>query len=149
MMEAIVKVEILNICDFASADAAGKLNIIGVFNSIWAKEKPIVYGLCALVIRIRFDKLEEGLKKVKIAFVDADGKPVMPIIETQIQIQFVPWEPTCNVQLVTLLSQLRFPNFGEYSIDVAIDGKQEASSPFYVHQAPAIPPHLQPQLPLP
>jgi hypothetical protein len=144
-----VKVEILNICDFASADAGGKLNVIGIFNSIRAKEKPVVYGLCALAIRIRFEKAEEGLKKIRIAFVDADGKPVMPIIETQIQIQFVPWEPTCSAQLVTLLSQLRFPNFGEYSINVAIDGRQEASSPFYVHQAPTTSPNLQPQLPLP
>jgi len=143
-----VKVEILNICDFASVDASGKLTIVGVFNGIWAKERPVVYGLCALVIRIRFDKLEEGLKKIKIAFVDADGKPVMPVIETQIQIRFVPWEPTTSAQLVTLISQLRFPNFGEYSIDLAIDGRQEASTPFYVHQAPTTPPNLQPPLPM-
>jgi hypothetical protein len=143
-----VKVEILNICDFASTDAAGRLTILGVFNGIWAKEKPVVYGLCALAIRIRFDKVEDGLKKLKIAFVDADGKPVMPVIETQVQIQFVPWEPTATAQLVTLISQLRFPNFGEYSIDLAIDGRQEASTPFYVHQTTSLPPHLQPQPPL-
>ena len=144
-----MKVEILNICDYASADASGKLNIIGVFNGIWAREKPIVYGLCALVIRIRFDKVEEGTKKIKIAFVDADGTPVMPVIETQLQIRFVPWEPTASAQLVSLISQLRFPNFGEYSIDLAVDGRQESSTPFYVHQASILPPHLQPQLPLP
>ena len=143
-----MKVEIFNICDFASADAGGKLNLIGVFNAIAAREKPIIYGLCALAIRMRFEKVEEGIKRIKVAFVDADGKPIMPTIETQFQVQFQPMASTANAQIVSIMQQLRFPNFGEYSIDLAIDGRQEASTPFYVHQAPSLPPHLQTPLPL-
>ena len=49
-----MKVEVLNMCDFAFAEMTGKLSIIGIFNSIGAREKPIIYRLCALAIRIRF-----------------------------------------------------------------------------------------------
>jgi hypothetical protein len=138
-----MKVEIFNLCDFASADASGKLNIIGVFDTIWAREKPITYGMFALVARIRFDKIEEGTKKIKISFVDADGNPVMPVIETQLPVRIPALSPTATAQVVSLVSQLKLQSFGEYSVDLAIDGRQEASLPFYVRDASQIPPQFQ------
>lgn len=138
-----MKVEIFTLCDFASSDAGGKLNVIGVFDSIYAREAPATYGLCALAIRIRFDKIEEGLKKLKISFVDSDGNPVMPAMEMQIQVQIPPLLQQANVQVVFLIPQVKFSNFGEYSVDLAIDSRQEASTPLYVRQLPTIPPHLQ------
>ncbi len=105
-----MKVEIFTLCDFASYDAGGKLNVIGVFDSIYAREAPATYGLCALAIRIRFDKIEEGLKKLKISFVDSDGNPVMPAMEMQIQVQIPPLLQQANVQVVLLIPQLKFSN---------------------------------------
>lgn len=140
-----MKVEIFSLCDFASSDASGRLNIIGVFDSIYAREVPATHGLCALAIRVRFDKIEEGLKKFRISFVDSDGNPVMPAMEMQIQVRVPPIFQQANVQVVFLIPQVKFPNFGEYSIDLAIDGRQEAATPLNVRQLPIIPP--QPQLP--
>lgn len=142
-----MKVEILSLCDFASADAGGKLNIIGVYNTLWAREAPATHGLCALVARLRFEKIEEGLKKIKISFVDADGNPIMPVMETQVPVQANPWESSAIAQVVSVMSQLRLPSFGEYSIDLAVDGRQESSTPLFLRQAPTIPPHLQRPLP--
>lgn len=138
-----MKVEIFNLCDFASADIGGKLNIIGVFDTIWARGKPITYGMFTIVARIRFEKIEEGTKKIKISVVDADGNPVMPVIETQIPVRIPTLSPTATAQVVSLVSQIKLPNFGEYSVDLAIDGRQEAALPFYVREAPQIPPQLQ------
>jgi len=138
-----MKVEIFNLCDFASADIGGKLNIIGVFDTIWAREKPISYGLFALVVRIRFEKIEEGVKKIKISFVDTDGNPVLPVIETLLPVQIAPWNSTASAQVVSLISQIKLQNFGEYAVDLAIDGRQEASLPFYVREAPLTPPLFQ------
>jgi hypothetical protein len=143
-----MKVEIFNLCDFASVDAGAKMNLIGVFDSVYAKETPIVQGMCALAIRIRFEKLEEGLKKLKLSFVNADGLPIMPTLETQVPISITfPGATTAIAQLVSIVTQLTFPSFGEYSVGLAIDGRQEASTPVYVRQVPSFPPHLQ--LPLP
>lgn len=142
-----MKVEIFSLCDFASADASGKLNIIGVFDTVWAKNVPAVHGLFTLVARIRFDRIEEGLKKIKISFVDADGNAIMPVIETQVSVQTGPFGTSPIAQVVSLMSQIRLPNFGEYSVDLAVDGRQEASTPLFLREAPTIPPHLQTQLP--
>ena len=138
-----MKVEIFSLCDFASADGSGKLNIIGVFDTIWAREVPATHGFCALAIRIRFDKIEEGLKKFKVSFIDSDGNPIMPAMEMQIQVQIPPQVQQANVQVVFLIPQLKLPNFGEYSIDLAVDSRQEASTPLDVRQLPIIPPHSQ------
>jgi hypothetical protein len=140
-----MKVEIFSLCDFASADVGGKLNVIGIFDGIWAKEAPTTYGLCTLAARIRFEKIEEGLKKIKISLVDDDGKPIMPAMEMQVLVQVPPNGSNAIAQVVSIIQQLKLPSFGEYSIDLAIDGRQEASTPLYVRQMPLIPP-LPPQV---
>src|ERR1700722_7103309 len=131
-----MKVEIFSLSDFASADAGGKLNIIGVFNTIFAGQLPAAQALCVLAIRMRFERIEAGFKKLKIAFVDADGRAVMPVIDTQIHVQLPPDSPFATAHLCLTMQQIKLPNFGEYSIDLAVDGKQEASTPLYVRMFP-------------
>lgn len=138
-----MKAEIFCLCDFAAADSGGKLTIVGVFDTIWAREVPATHGLCALALRIRFERIEEGLKKLKVSFIDSDGNPVMPAMEMQIPVQIPPHLQQANAQVVFLIPQIKFSNFGEYAIDLAVDSRQEASTPLYVRQVPMIPPHLQ------
>jgi len=138
-----MKIEIFNLCDFASYDGSGKLNVIGVFDTIWAREAPFVYDLCTLAIRIRFEKLEEGVKKLKISFVDADGKSILPVMEPQVLAQVPPNMSSSTVHVVSMMSQTRFPSFGDYSVHLAVEGRQEASTPLWVRQNLITPPHFQ------
>jgi hypothetical protein len=138
-----MKVEIMAMCDFAQADPVGKLTIVGIFDTIHAVEVPKIQGLCALAIKMRFDKSEEGLKKINISIADSSGKSIMPSIEALIQITRPPNTTQANLQIVSLIPQLSFPNFGEYSVDLNIDGKREASTPIFLRQAPIIRRHLQ------
>ena len=57
----------------ATVDAAGKLNILGSFDRLYAREAPISHPQCALAIRLRFQRVEDGPKRFRIAFVDPDG----------------------------------------------------------------------------
>ena len=66
----------------------------------------------------------------------------MPAAEVQIPVQIGPNQPDATAQIVSTMMQLRLPSFGEYSIHLAVDGKQEASTPLYVRQL-IIPPHPQ------
>ena len=135
-----MKVEIFSFCDFAQSDSSGKLSLIGVIDSIFASELPVIYGLCSLAIRVRFNKAEVGLKNFRISFTDPYGKPAMPPMETPIQVQIAENGSHAIVQLVSLFAQLTFPNFGEYSIELAIDGSLVASTPLFVRQSQVIPP---------
>jgi hypothetical protein len=130
-----MKVEIFTLCDAATTDAAAKLNILGSFDRLMAKEAPVTHAQCALAIKLRFERLEEGPKRIRIAFVDSDGAAVMPTLDTTTQVQFRPGESSATASLVLNIQQLRLPMFGEYSIDLAVDDRHEASIPLLVSQA--------------
>ena len=131
-----MKVEIFTLCDAATTDAAGKLNILGSFDRLNAKEAPVTHPQCALAIKLRFERLEEGQKRIRIAFVDSDGASVMPTLDASTQVQFQPSDSSATTSLVLVIQQLRLPKFGEYSIDLAVDDRHEASIPLLVSRAP-------------
>jgi len=141
-----MKVELFTLCDAATVDAGGKLNILGSFDRINALQAPIVHPLCAMAVKCRFEKVEEGPKRIRISVIDSDGRLIMPTLEAQIQIHIPPDSLTATAQLVLVIPQIKLPNFGEYSIDLAVDGRQEASIPLYVKQIPLVPP-MQPPAP--
>ncbi|CAN5774117.1 hypothetical protein BH20VER1_BH20VER1_26830 [soil metagenome] len=130
-----MKTEIFTLCDAATADAGGKLNILGSFDRLNASAVPITHPLCALAIKLRFERLEEGQKRIGISFVDSDGKAVMPTLDAATQVVFPPGEHSVTACLVLQIQQMKLPNYGEYSIDLAIDGRHEASIPLFVKQA--------------
>jgi hypothetical protein len=131
-----MNVEIFNLCDFASADAGGKLNMLGVFNTIFAQQEPIIYGLCAVAIRIRFEPTEEGLKKFRVSFVNEEGRAVLPPLDAEVQIQSQTHMPCSIATICLLIQQINLPNFGEYSIGLSVDGKPAAKTPLFVQQMP-------------
>ncbi len=131
-----MKVELFVLCD-AATDYQGKLNLLGTFDSIWATQMPAVHPLCAVALRIRFMKIEEGEHKVKISIVDGDGKGVVRPVEASLNIQFKNTPLTSMAtNLILNLQGLKFPVYGEYSIDLAIDGRHEVSLPLYVNTLP-------------
>jgi len=134
-----MKVEIFTLCD-AATNSAGKLNILGSFDTLWGKEKPITYPACAIAMKIRFEKIEEGNHRIKLTFADADGKLVMPSIDASAAVRFKPEDATTTAIFVLNLQRIKFDRFGEYTIDFAIDGRQEGSIPLYVrqHQEPKV-----------
>ena len=73
-------IQVAVLCD-AATDYKGKLNLLGTFNSVYTKELPANYPQCSIVLRIVFKRVEEGEHKLRINFVDEDGKFVMPSIE--------------------------------------------------------------------
>lgn len=129
-----MKVELLALCD-AATDSGGKLNILGIYDTISAQQAPAVHQRCAIVIKMRFDRSERGEHRLRLNIVDADGKPVVPTLDAPINISFPDAMPSATAQLILDLQNMRFEKFGEYSLDLAIDGRPEASIPVFVRQA--------------
>jgi hypothetical protein len=133
-----MKVEILTLCD-AATDQNGKLNILGTFDTILAPQIPLIYQNCVVAVKMRWEKIEEGKKKVRITFSDADGKPVIPPLEAEINVQ-VSGNPqnanTTATNFILNIQQLKLERTGEYAIDLAINGRIEGSLPLYVIPAP-------------
>ena len=128
-----MQLEIFTLCD-AATEHAGKLNIIGTFDSLRGFEAPISHPQCAIAGRLRFEQIEEGEHRVLLTFADEDGKIVMPKFDQTMTVNFAPGQRTVTSHFVILIQQVRLPKFGEYTIDLAVDGRQLGSLPLYVTQ---------------
>ncbi len=136
-----MNIQVAVLCD-AATESGGKLNLLGAFDAIYTPtqptpQQPTVHPQCSIALRMTFTNVEEGPHKLRLNFVDEDGKFIMPSIELPVQVvippdtHFVTQNRTVNIQ------QLRFEKAGLYSIDIALDGRQEASIPLLVkHMVP-------------
>ena len=126
-----MNVQIAALCD-AATDYNGKLNILGTFDTIITQKLPAVHPQCSIALRISFSKIEEGMHKVRMSFVDADGRFVMPGIDMPVEITLPPDAMFLSRNFVVNIQQMKFEKPGEYAIDIAIDGRHETSIPLQV-----------------
>jgi len=136
-----MEIETFVLCD-AAVDYMGKLSILGTFDTVSAASLPIVWPHCSLALRLRFSRVEEGEHRVRISFIDADGRTVVPPMEGRVAISFRPAMTTAATNLVLNIDRLKLERAGEYAIDLAVDGRQEKTLPLYVRlrEGPAGPP---------
>lgn len=131
-------IQIVALCD-AATDSHGKLNLLGAFDTINTQQLPAIHPQCSIALRIVFQKIEEGKHKLKLNFVDEDGKFVMPSIDIPVEVALPDDASFISRNFVINIQQLRFEKTGSYSIDVALDGRHEASIPLLVRQLEAKP----------
>ena len=128
-------IQVAVLCD-AATDYKGKLNLLGTFNSVQTRELPANYPQCSIVLRVVFKLVEEGSHKLRINFVDEDGKFVMPSIELPFEVKVPENDSFAYRNFILNIQRLKFEKFGQHAVDIAIDGRQEASIPLEVKQIP-------------
>ncbi|MFH1037887.1 MAG: hypothetical protein V1789_04350 [PVC group bacterium] len=126
-----MEIETFVLCD-AATDYRGKLNILGTFDTIWAAGLPVVWPHCALALRVRFTRIEAGEHRVRINFMDGDGRAVLPPLDGAVQVTFAPGASTMAANLILNMERIRLERPGEHAITLAIDGRQERSLPLYL-----------------
>jgi hypothetical protein len=137
----LMDVQVAVLCD-AATDYAGKLNLLGTFDTIVTHQLPAVHPQCSVALRIVFSRIEEGSHKVRMNLVDEDGRAVMPGIELPADVVFPNEGNFLSRNFIVNIQHLKFDKAGHYAIDVAIDGRHEASIPLQIRQltpAPAKP----------
>jgi len=128
-------VEAFLLCDCAT-DQQGKLNILGAFDNIWTKQVPTVHPACTIAARVRFSKIEEGEHKIRINIIDADGNTVGPDLHDTISVRIPPNEDSGIQNLILNIQGLKLERYGQYRVDLAINGRQVASVPLKIRQIP-------------
>ncbi|MHC4843487.1 MAG: DUF6941 family protein [Planctomycetota bacterium] len=130
-----MEVETFLLCDWAT-DQYGKLNVLGAFDTIYSPKMPARHPTCAVAARIRFSKIEEGQHHIKINFIDEDGNSILTPLENTIKVELREEDSSVIRNIILYLQGFKLSGYGEYRIDLAIDGKQEASIPFKVKRMP-------------
>ncbi|MEE9604617.1 MAG: hypothetical protein V3V70_03520 [Candidatus Scalindua sp.] len=129
-----MNVEVFTLCKAATIDISCSLSILNTFDTLKTTQIPIVFPTCTLAVKLRYNKVEEGNKTLRISFINADGKPVLPTIEQSFTVRVPPNTPTASISFPLLIQKLKLESFGDYSIDLAIDGSLVAQFPLYVRQ---------------
>ena len=124
-------IQIAVLCD-AATDNNGKLNILGTFDTLYTSQLPATHPQCSIAVRMTFNKVEDGTHTVKLNFVDEDGKSVMPPIEIPVEVAVPDETIFLSRNFIVNIQKLKFDKEGLYSIDIAVDGRQEGSIPLLV-----------------
>jgi hypothetical protein len=133
MVGKTMNVEIFTLCDAATV-SAGKLNLLGSFDTIAAVSLPCQHPLCAIAIRIRFDLGEEGDHSFEVHFCDPDMRPVMKPMLQRVAVQ-IPNERSQTATHIWNLFGFELKGAGEYYFELKVDGETQSRLPLYVLQA--------------
>ena len=131
-----MNIQVAVLCD-AATDDNGKLNLLGAFDTIYARELPAIHPQCAVAMRVTFFSSDEGKHQLRLNFVDADGHSIMPNfppIPVEVALPEDMHFGTRN--FIVNIQQLKFEEPGLYSVDIALDDQSQASIPLLVKHVP-------------
>jgi len=130
-----MKIEVFALCD-AATDNQGKLNLLGTFDQIYAAKMPVIHPACAIALRIRFNKMEEGVRKVNLQLVNPDGVPVFQPMEGELNPRMGEDIESVAVNLILNFQHIKFGEYADYQINLSIDDVATASLPLRVREIP-------------
>lgn len=131
-----MNIQVAVLCD-AATDDNGKLNLLGAFDTIYARELPAIHPQCAVALRVTFFSGNEGKRQLKLNFVDADGRSIMPGIDIPVEVTLPEDVHFGTRNFIVNIQQLKFDEPGLYSVDISLDEQSQASIPLLVkHVAP-------------
>jgi hypothetical protein len=111
-------VQIATLCDSA-ADYGGKLCVMGSFDTLCAREFPVVHPQCSLALRFTFDHHEAGRHGFSVRCLDPEGNealpPFDPVVDVTFPSEFVPF---VTRNLVLNLQRVKFERPGIYAWEV-------------------------------
>jgi hypothetical protein len=126
-----MNIQVAVLCDAATEDN-GKLNLLGSFDTIYAPQLPAVHPQCAVALRVTFMSGDEGARQLKLNFVNADGRAIMPPVEIPVAVALPDEVHFLTRNFIVNIQQLKFSEAGLYSVDVRLDEKSHGSIPLSV-----------------
>lgn len=109
------------LADAANVSREGKLNVLGVFDTIYARQFPTVHPHMALVLRLEAASDEEGPHDIEVQLVAPDGTVLVRAPGTVTLPGFAPGDPI-GFDHVLSFANTRFAGPGRYAVRVAVDG---------------------------
>jgi hypothetical protein len=128
-----MNIQVAVLCD-AATDDNGKLNLLGAFDTIYTQQLPAVHPQCSIALRVTFGNEDEGSHTLRLSFVDADGKSIMPGIDMPVAVSLPGDSLFSTRNFIVNIQQLKFQNPGLYSIDMSLNDQPQASIPLLVKQ---------------
>jgi hypothetical protein len=125
------------LADAATVDGSGKLNVLGVFDRIQAREFPARHGRISLVLRFSAGLAEVGAHQVDIRLRGPSGEEVLRL-DGRLDLSGGSREAEEGIKVphVLNLDGITFPEAGTYFFDIACDGRSLLSIPLRLEVVP-------------
>ncbi|MGE5239535.1 MAG: DUF6941 family protein [Chloroflexota bacterium] len=128
------------LADCANVSREGKLNILGIFNRIFASTLPFVHPQMHLVTTFEADRADaERDHQVRVDLIDADGIRLFSI-EGDLKFGSPPPGEQVSVNQVIQLNNLKFDHFGNYDFKILVNREVRKSFPLIVSEVPRVQP---------
>jgi hypothetical protein len=128
--------DLIVLADMANIDAGGKLNIIGEFNTVRARQIPSDPLRVVLVARIVAESSEGVDHDIQIVIVDQDGNELsrLPKRKARFSRTMPGTSGDLRAQIVLWVEGLRFPSYGTFRFDVLVDDRYIGGRSLFVVQ---------------
>ncbi len=124
------------LADYANISREGKLNIMGIFDTIFSPQFPATHPQAQLIIRFEADISEAETKKsLEIRLIDEDGKTLMTVPGEMVLGKAQAGEQLKSEGLVTM-NNMVFPRAGRYEFKILVNGEHKATVPLKVLELP-------------
>lgn len=131
--------DLLLIADYANATVDGKLNVMGIFNSIHSTQFPTAHPEMFLVAKLSADPSEYGTKrKLAVKLLDGNGKLIASLLEREIEVPYGKEGKVVEIRQLLKLSGLVFPQPGAYQFSMLVDNDQKGSQTIQLVQIPKV-----------
>ena len=129
-----MKVGFAVLADGANISREGKLNILGVFDSIQAQQFPITHPQMQLVMRFEADRAEGGrTKKVEVQLMDEDGQKLF-VLGGEFTLGTGQPGETIGSNHILTINMMKFEHPGDYEFKILINDELKAEVPLKLLQ---------------
>ncbi|MBI5879619.1 MAG: hypothetical protein HZB53_18365 [Chloroflexi bacterium] len=129
------------LADCANVTADGKLNMMGIFEQLYAPQFPAVHASMQLVMRIEATPFESGVHPLRVAFSDADARELFAVPGTLAVPESRAGE-NVRVNQIFVFNGLVLPQPGRYEFIVSAGADELGRVPLHVATLPqAAAPH--------
>jgi hypothetical protein len=122
------------LADAANVSREGKLNLLGIFDTIFAPAFPSTHPQMQLVLRFEAEPAEAGShRSVEVQFLTPEGQVLFRLPGTM---TVHPRGPSDRIRMdqVVSLTNVQLERPGRYRFQVVIDGEPAAVVPLHVEQ---------------
>ena len=128
------------VADAANRSDNGKLNLLGVFHTLFAVSTPCQHPHMAIVLNFEATAMERGTRqKIGIRLVNSDGKTVINMPDSFLDVPNDPSVVTPQLSLIVNIAGVMFESFGGYQFDIEINGNIAGRIPIAIMALPQTP----------
>ncbi len=128
-----MQIEVFTIADAATI-SGGKLNLLGSFDRLMARQFPAQHHACVVVTKLRLSDDDSGHHELRIRIIDPDGNDVIQPAQARFSPQIEFGQSGHHTHLWHIHG-FPIPKAGVFYIDAIVNGRLLARTPLFVEEA--------------